>query len=103
MRSDMAPNLSGVRLSFLMRSGFALNEVGGLLCLGRGRNKQPRIGLEPCNPRLGFRRFPSDPCGQLSSVILWRAAARAKFRSFASAYRQVPNYSGHSQGGDWCL
>src|SRR6266849_6026758 len=36
----------------LLRRNFALDKVGGLLGLRRGGNQQPRIRLEPCNPRV---------------------------------------------------
>src|SRR5208283_3894409 len=90
MRSEMAPNLSGVRLSFLMRGGFALNKVRGLLCLRRSGNKQPRIGLEPCNPRLEicrgvFKSLLLDSCdaaqhggGHLCNQFLLRVGFRTK-------------------------
>src|SRR5208283_5445095 len=92
MRSEMAPNLSGVRLSFLMRGGFALNKVRGLLCLRRSGNKQPRIGLEPCNPRLEigrgvFKSLLLDSCdaaqhggGHLRDEFLLRVGFRPEMR-----------------------
>src|SRR5258708_37333556 len=43
--------LGGLCFGLLMR-GLALDEVGSLLRMRSGENKQPRIGLEPCNPRL---------------------------------------------------
>src|SRR5260370_41957901 len=41
----------GLPFAFLKRK-FALDKVGGFLCLRRGGNKQPRVRLEPGNPRL---------------------------------------------------
>ena len=75
--------------AFLMRN-FALDEIGGFLGLRSGGDKQPRIGLDPCNPRLEigggvFNRLLFDSrnaaqhgSGHLRDEFLFRVGFRAK-------------------------